>query len=110
MQKRAPRAVAKVRLENTNYAKLLQNLGWVHIEQIVAYDTAVMTYKVQKNLVPYETIELFKPFISTLTYNTRSSDSEDFQFFKALSCSGQRSIAHAGIKSWNELSYYIKEA
>ena len=43
-------------------------------------------YKVQKDLVPEETIELFEPFRFTNTYNTRSSDSEDFQLYKASSC------------------------
>ena len=91
MQNRAARAVAKVRFENTNHAKLLQNLGWLDTEQFIAYDTAVMMYKVQKDLVPYETVELFEPFRFTYSYNTTSSDSEDFQLYKALSCSGQRS-------------------
>ena len=89
---------------------MLQDLGWLDIEQLIAYDTAVMMYKVQKDLVPQETIELFEPFRFTHTYNTRSSDSEDFQLYKALSCSGQRSIAYAGTKTWNELPRYIKGA
>ena len=58
----------------------------------------------------HETIELFEPFRSTHTYNTKSSDSEDFQLYKALSCSGQRSITYADTKTWNELPRYIKEA
>ena len=111
LQNRAARAVAKVRFENTNHAKLLKDLGWLDIEQFIAYDTAVMMYKVQKDLVPHETVESFEPFRFTHSYNTRSSDSEDFQLYKALSCSGQRSIAYAeGSKTWNELPRYIKEA
>ena len=79
LQNRAARAVAKVRFENANHAKLLQELGWLDIEQLIAYDTAVMMYKVQKDLVSHETIELFEPFTFTHSYNTRSSDPEDFQ-------------------------------
>ena len=60
--------------------------------------------------MPDETMELFEPFRFTHTYNTISSDSEDFQLYKALSCSGQRSIRYAGTKTWNELPWYIKEA
>ena len=56
---------------------LKQTLGWLNIEQLLAYDTAVMMYKVQKDSVPDETIELFGQFRFTHTYNT--SDSEDFQ-------------------------------
>ena len=41
---RAARAVAKVRFENTNHAKLLQDLDWLDIEQLIAYGTAVMMY------------------------------------------------------------------
>ena len=41
-----------VRFENTDHAELLQDFGWLDIEQLVAYDTAVMLYKVQKDLVP----------------------------------------------------------
>ena len=37
-------------------------------------------------------------------------NSEDIQFYKALSCSGQRSITYADTKTWNELRQYIKEA
>ena len=99
-----------LRFENTDHAKLLQDLGWLDIEQLIAYDTAVMMYKVQKDSVPHETVELFEPFRFTHSYNTRSSDFEDFQLYKALSCIGQRSIAHAGTKTWNELPQYIKEA
>ena len=110
LQNRAARAVAKVQFENTNHAKLLQDLGWLDIEQLIAHDTVVMMYKVQKDLVPHETIELFERFRFTHTYNTRSSDSEDFQLYKALSCSGQRSITYEGTKTWNELPRYIKKA
>ena len=89
---------------------MLQDLGWLDIEQLIAYDTAVMMYKVQNDLVPHETVELFEPFRFTHSYNTRSSDFEDFQLYKALSCIGQRSIAYAGTKTWNELPQYMKEA
>ena len=44
LQNRAARAAAKVRFENTNHAKLLQDLGWFNVEQLIAYDTAVMVY------------------------------------------------------------------
>ena len=74
LQNRAARAVAKVRFENTDHAKLLQDLGWLDIEQLIVYDTAVMMYKVQKDLVLHETVELFEPFRFTHSYNTRSSD------------------------------------
>ena len=110
LQNRAAHSVAKVRFENTNHAKLLQDLGWLDIEQLIAYDTAVMMYKVQKDFVSHETVKLFEPFRFTHSYNTRSSDSEDFQLNKALSCNGQRSIAYAGTKTFNELPRYIKEA
>ena len=33
------------------HAKLFQDLGWLSIEQLIAYYTAVMMYKVQKGLV-----------------------------------------------------------
>ena len=56
LQNRAACAVAKVRFENTDHAKLLQDLGWLDIEQLIAYDTAVIMYKVQKDLVPHETV------------------------------------------------------
>ena len=36
LENRAARAVAKVQFENTNYAKLLQDLGWLDIEQLIA--------------------------------------------------------------------------
>ena len=110
MQNRAARAVAKVRFENTDHAKLLQDLGWLDIKHLIAYDTAVLMYKVRKDLVPHETVELFELFRFTHSYNTRSSDFEDFQLNKALSCSGQRSITYAGTKTSNELPWYIKEA
>ena len=71
MQNRAARAVAKVRFETTDHAKLLQDLGWLDIEQLIAYDTAVMMYEVQKDLVPHETVELFEAFRFTHSYNTR---------------------------------------
>ena len=40
LENRAARAVAKVQFENTNYAKLLQDLGWLNIEQLIAYNAA----------------------------------------------------------------------
>ena len=98
LQNRAARAVAKVRFENTNHAKLLQDLFWLDIEQLTAYDTAVMMCKVQKHLVPDEITQIFKPFRFTHTYNTRFSDSEDFQLYKASSCSGQRSLHMQALK------------
>ena len=85
MQNRAARAVAKVQFENSNHAKLLQDLDWLDIDQLIVYDTPVTMYKVQKDLVPHKTMELFEPFRFTHSYNTRSSDSEDFQQYKALS-------------------------
>ena len=71
----------RFRFESTNHAKLLQDLGWLDIEQLTAYDTAVMMYKVQTDLVLDETMELFEPFRFTHTYNTRSSDSEGFELW-----------------------------
>ena len=110
LQNKAARSVAKVRFENTDHAKLLQDLGWLDIEQLITYDTAAMMYKVQKDLVPHETVELFEPFRFTHSYNTRSSDFEDFQLYKALSCIGQRSIAYVSTKTCNELPRYMNKA
>ena len=44
----ATRAVANVRFENTDHAKLLQDLGWLDIEQLIAYNTAVMMLKCKR--------------------------------------------------------------
>ena len=73
LQNRAARAVAKAQFKDTDHrhAKLFQDLGWLNIEQLIAYYTAVMMYKVQKDLVPDETIELFQSVRFTHTYNTR---------------------------------------
>ena len=71
LQNRAARAAAKAQFKNTDHAKLFQDLGWLNIEQLIAYYTAVMMYKVQKDIVPDEAIELFQSVRITHTYNTR---------------------------------------
>ena len=62
MQNRAARAVAKAQFKDTDHshAQLFQDLGWLNIEQLIAYYTAVIMYEAQKDLVSDETIELFQ--------------------------------------------------
>ena len=46
----------------------------------------------------HETVELFEPFRFTHSYNTRSSDFEDFQLYKALSLLGKDPLHMRALK------------
>ena len=71
LQNRAASAQAQYKDTDHRHAELFQDLGWLNIEQLIAYYTTFMMYKVQKDLVPDETIELFQSVRFTHTYNAR---------------------------------------
>ena len=49
LQNRAVGTVANVKCEDANQAKLLKELDWLNVRELIEYDTASLVYKIENN-------------------------------------------------------------
>ena len=59
LQNRAARVIANVKYENTDHAKLLKDLDWLNVREIIEFDTASLIYKIENDLAPTNMKEMF---------------------------------------------------
>ena len=78
LQNRAARVIANVKYENTDHAKLLKDLDWLDVRELIEFDTASLMYKIENDLAPTHMKELFVKTSDLHTYSTRSATSGGF--------------------------------
>ena len=78
LQNRAARVIANVKYENTYHAKLLKDLDWLHVRELIEFDTASLMYKIENDLAPTHMKEMFAKTSDRHTYSTRSATSGGF--------------------------------
>ena len=71
LQHRAARVVANVKYENTDHAKLLKDLDWLNVQELIKLDTASLMYKIENDLAPTHMKEMFVKTSDLHTYSTR---------------------------------------
>ena len=52
LQNSAARTVANVKYEGTDHAKLLKELDWLNVHELIEYDIASLVYKIKNDFAP----------------------------------------------------------
>ena len=110
LQNRAVRTVANFKYEGTDHAKLLKELDWLNVREIIEYDTASLVYKIENDLAPAHMKNMFMQSSEVHAYSTRSAASGDFHLANGNLNIGKASIFYHGAYIWNQLPVQIREA
>ena len=104
LQDRTPRIVNKC--DDTN--SLLRKLGWLNVQQLIDFDTAIMVSKTLNNTVPSYLSDIFRKVNSVHSHDTRGARSGLFPTHRNLKI-GQRSFSHCGCSTWNKIDGDVQE-
>ena len=89
---------AKIIMNTTyDHTKLLRQLNWLNVSQLIDFDTVSLTYKIGNGLVPAH------------SHHTRSAYSGNFRLLKRRLNIGQTTFSFHGTSLWNQLPYEIKK-
>ena len=100
LQDRAARVVTRTKYGSIEPDVLLQELGWLNVQQLIDLDTAAMVRKaIHKTAHPYLS-ELFQKTNTVHSHDTRGATYRLFPKHSNLKF-GQRSCASYGCKVWN---------
>ena len=77
-QNRAARVIAEVKYEDTDHAKLLKDLDWRNMQEILELDTASLMYKIENDLTPFQLKEMF---VRKVTFTDAAPDHLFFVLF-----------------------------
>ena len=72
LQNKAAQTIAKVRYDEANHSKLLNDFGWLSVRNLIKQDMGIFAYKELNNLHPEQDIRPFQKLDEQHTYNTRS--------------------------------------
>ena len=89
----------------------MKKLQWLNVRQLAAYQTLVLMYKVDNNLVPETTTDMFQLTIEVHNYNTRSTvPARSYYVHNANLMKTRKVITCVGSVAWNKLPNAVKEA
>ena len=74
------------------------------------YETLVLMYKVDNNLVPETMTDVFQLTAEVHNYNTRSTAARNYYVHNANLMKTRKAVTYAGSVVWNKLPNAIKEA
>ena len=104
LQDRAARIVT--RCDDTK--SLLYKLGWLNVQQLIDFNTAVMVRKTQNNTAPSYLSNIFCNVNSVHSYDTRGARCGLFPTHRNLKI-GQRNFSHYGCSIWNKTDRDVQE-
>ena len=104
LQDRAARIVTKY--DDTN--SLLDELGWLNVQQLIDFDTAVMVRKTLNNTAPSYLSDILCKVNSVHSHDTRGARCGLFPKHRNLK-TGQRSFSHYGCSIWNKIDRDVQE-
>ena len=110
LQNRAARVIANVKYENTDHAKLLKDLDWLNVRELIEFDTASLMYKIENDLAPTHMKEMFVKTSDLHPYSTKSATSGGFHPPHRKLNIGKASFSYRGAHVWNQLPVEIKGA
>ena len=84
--KKAARTIAKVKFSDAEHSRLLRDLGWLHVRNLLELDMGIFMYKYQNKFIT----NLFRIVDSVHSYQTRAA--ENSYIPKSLHSSAQKSI------------------
>ena len=80
------------------------------MRQLTANETLVLVYKIDNNLVPQTTTDMFQLTAEVHNYNTRSTAARNYYVHNANLMKTRRAVTYAGSLAWYKLLNAIKEA
>ena len=98
------------RYSDADHETILRKLEWLNVRQLAAYETFVLMYKVDNNLVPETTTDMFQLTAEVRNYNTRSTAARNYYVHNANLMKTKKAVTYAGSVAWNKLPHAIKEA
>ena len=82
LQYRATRIITNATYDNTDHTKLLRQLNWLNVCQLIDFDTASLMYKIENGLPPASLKQMFVKSEDLHSYDTRSAKSGNFHLPK----------------------------
>ena len=109
LQNRAARILTKTKYENADHLKLLCQLGWLTVRNLIKLDLGIFMYKSQNKLLPETAGEFHVRTEEVHSYQTRSVTTGNVFLPRFALSFTQRSITFSGAKLWNEIPVIIKK-
>ena len=110
LQNRVARIITNATYDNTDNAKLLRQLNWLNVSQLIDFETASLMYKIENGLAPAHLKQMFGKSEDLHSYDMRSANSGNFHLPKRRLNIGQTAFSFHGASLWNQLPYEIKKA
>ena len=108
IQNRAARITTRTEYGSVDSETLLKKLGWLNVQQLIDFNTAVMVHKSINNTVPSYLSECFTKPIALHSHNTRSANRAIFPTHTNTKL-GQKSFTQYGSSIWNKLDREVQE-
>ena len=110
LQNKVARIITKMKYEDTDHLRLICQLGWLTVRNLIRLDMGISMHKSQNNLLPETAGEFHLPADKIHSYQTKSAVSGN-TFVPRFNLSlTQKSITYSGAILWNEMSVNIKKA
>ena len=87
LQNRAARVIANVKYEDTDHARLLKDLDWLNVRELIEFNTASLMYKTENDLAATHMKEMFVKTSELHIYSYLwwfSSPSQEAQYWKGF--------------------------
>ena len=110
LQNRAARVTTKVKYEDADHFKLICQLGWLTIRNLIKLHLGIFMYKSQNKLLPEIVGDFHVPADKVHSYQTRSAVSGNVFLPRYDLSFTQKSITFSGVKLWSEIPVSIKKA
>ena len=103
LQNKAVRTTAGQSYEYTNHDRLLKEIGWLSVRNLINLGMGVFMYKTQNGMAPEEFNQLFVPVGNIHGCLTRSAQNGNLQLPKIKLKCAQGSISYSDAKLWNSI-------
>ena len=108
LQNKAARVITKVKYKDSDHLKLICQLGWLTIRNLIKLDLGIFMYQSYNKLLPETAGEFHLPAEKVHLYGTRSAISGNIFLSRYDLSFTQKSIAFSGAKLWNEIPVNVK--
>ena len=95
--------MANVKYEGTDHARLLKELDWLDVRELIECDTASLVYKIENDLAPTHMNNMFMKSSEMYSYSTRFVASGDFHLPTRNLKIGNALFSYHGAYIWNQL-------
>ena len=106
LQNKAARTIAKVKFTDADHPRLLRDLGWLDVRNLLELDMGVLCTSAKINLCQ----NLLQIFLGQLIVCILTAESGNLYIPKLLHSSAQMSISNKGAKIWNEIPCEIRDS